>query len=221
MMSVKVIILLVFLTIVNISAAELNSTDTFKANKSVPFKFLFFREDCLKEFMNFNFSSDCISLTISKFLGYGIIFGALAVKLPQVFNLLKSGSAEGLVASMFYTECYMYIINGCYNIHLGSPFSVYGENFCILAQNLIIIFLVWRYRSDNSKLGIFLITTTIPGLFVYLYMDIMPEHFWNYLMNAQILLITSSRIPQIYQNFSQKSTGQLALITYILNAAGN
>jgi mannose-P-dolichol utilization defect protein 1 len=46
-----------------------------------------------------------------------------------------------------------------------------------------------------------------------------PEH-WNWVQSSAIILLIASRIPQIMTNFQNKSTGQLAFFTFILNFLG-
>lgn len=165
---------------------------------------------------------DCISLTVSKILGYAIILGSCAVKFPQIINILKAGNAEGLLPSMYYVESLMYIISGTYNVHLGSPFSVYGDNFFLVSQNVIIMLLIWKYQHDTPFLTKFLVTSILGGSLGFLLHDkYMTPDMWKLAMNSQFLLLTYSRIPQILQNFNSKSTGQLALATFMLNFAGN
>jgi mannose-P-dolichol utilization defect 1 len=187
------------------------------------FKFLFFREDCMNEFLNLNFFyKDCISITMSKGLGYGIILGASAVKLPQIFNIVRARSGEGILPSMFYIECLMFIINGCYNIHLESPFSVYGENFCLLLQNVFIIYLLWKYNSSSSTKSNIILSVSILIVFGILLTDIIvPSVMWNIFMDLQILLVAYSRMPQIIENFKNSSTGELSSLMFLLNACGN
>ena len=201
-----------------------NVTDSVgEPAKEAKFKFLLFREDCFDHFLNFNFGhEDCLAITISKVLGYLIILGAAGVKLPQIIGLLKSQSGEGVLASMYYAENILLMTNGCYAIHLGSPFSVYGENFLILAQNVIIIGLLWKFQKDISITTKLLVLLVEGSLFTFLFTDIIvPEQFWGYLMNAQLIILAYSRIPQILLNFKEGSTGQLAFITFFLNTAGN
>lgn len=105
---------------------------------------------------------------------------------------------------------------------MGSPFSVYGENFLLLAQNLVIVFLLWTYEHDTPSSTKVLVSAVTIGLLGYLYTDTyVPEHIWALLMNLQFIMLSYARIPQILQNFRTKSTGQLALITFALNFAGN
>lgn len=192
-------------------------------NEDLNFKLLFFREDWLDEFLKFNFFyKDCIAITMSKGLGYGIILGALAVKIPQIYNILKARSGRGILPSMFYMECFMFIINGCYNIHLSSPFSVYGENFCLLLQNFIIIALLWMYEKKTTNLTKVAVTLSTFGTIVYLSFDFMvPPFLWNLFMDIQILMVAYSRMPQIIENYRHKFTGELSSVMFLANAWGN
>lgn len=53
---------------------------------------------CFNElFLKFNFGAqECLKAFLSKGLGYGIVAGSAAVKLPQIFKIAGSGSAEGI-----------------------------------------------------------------------------------------------------------------------------
>lgn len=183
------------------------------------FILLFFREDCFYEFLKFNiFYKDCISITLSKGLGYGIILGATSVKFPQLFRIAASRSGQGILPSMFYIESFMYIIAGNYNIHIQSPFSVYGENFFLLLQNFVIIGLLWTFQKDNKRSTQILVAVGMVSLFTYLWTGTyVPEGVWQLLMNLQFLMISYSRLPQIINNFTTKSTGQLSIVTFFLN----
>lgn len=211
------------------SKFTLDTTPKPEATPEAPppkFKLLFFREDCFDEFLKFNlFYKDCISITMSKGLGYGIIIGASVVKFPQLYNILKARSGRGILPSMFYTESIMHIIGGSYNVHLNSPFSVYGENFSLLFQNFWIIYLLWLYETEANKtstqMKVF-VTFFITFTLVFLLLDWgIPESFWKFLMNIQLFILTYSRLPQIMENFRNKSTGELSLLTFFLNCAGN
>jgi mannose-P-dolichol utilization defect 1 len=206
----------------NSTEESINSSATDKKTPA-HFTLLFFRDDCYEEFWKFNFFyKDWIGITISKGLGYGIILGSWLVKLPQVFNILKAQSARGILPSMFYMEWFMHIINGWYNIHIQAPFSVYGENFALLVQNIILIGLVWYYGNTTNNTMKLFISTAIAGSLGYLFLDVMvPIALWAFLMNIQILMVAYSRIPQIIENWKTKATGELSFIMFLLNFWGN
>ena len=112
----------------------------------------------------------------------------------------------------------MHIINGCYNIHLEAPFSVYGENFALLVQNIILIGLVWFYGNTTNNTMKLFISTAIVGSLGYLFLDVMvPIALWAFLMNTQILMVAYSRVPQIVENWKTKETGELSFIMFLLN----
>lgn len=46
----------------------------------------------------------CVTMILSKLLGYLIIVGALAVKVPQILKIYSSGSAQGVSNLMFQLE---------------------------------------------------------------------------------------------------------------------
>jgi mannose-P-dolichol utilization defect protein 1 len=159
---------------------------------------------------------------LSKGLGYGIVLGAVAVKLPQIFNILRAESGEGILPSMFYIECLMFIINGCYNMHLKSPFSVYGENICLLVQNVFVIYLLWKYNENRSVKKSLFISISILLIFVVLLTDIIvPTVMWKVFMDIQIFLVAYSRMPQIIENYKNGSTGELSSLMFLLNTCGN
>ena len=49
----------------------------------------------------------------------------------------------------------------------------------------------------------------------------LPRSRWQILNLAQAPLVLAARVPQIVANFQQGHTGQLSLITYLLNVAGS
>ena len=122
---------------------------------------------------------------------------------------------------MYYIDNYMMIIVGCYNIHLKNPFSVYGENFLILVQNIAIVILIWTYNKEVKPLTKILNSVAVCILFFILFTDtFVTEGMWIFMMNVQFVLVTISRTPQIWYNYKQGSTGQLAFITYFMNTFG-
>jgi mannose-P-dolichol utilization defect 1 len=50
---------------------------------------------------------------------------------------------------------------------------------------------------------------------------LVPREYLLYLQAATIPLFSAGRVPQILQNFRNRSTGQLALLSYLLAFAGS
>lgn len=131
-------------------------------------------------------------------------------------------SVDGIVRQMFYLELVVYLTNVAYNIHANNPISVWGENAFLAVQGSIIAFLVWSYNKDVGifeKVGLFIFYVVY---FTFLVTDVyVPVHLWTLLTNSSILIFICARGPQIIENFKNKSTGQLAFITFLLNFLGS
>ena len=155
----------------------------------------------------------------AKALGYLILAGSLALKVPQIYNIVSSKTVEGLSPMSFYVEVYLYITSAVYNILQKNPFSSYGDNISILVQNGILVFVLWNYMKPKpSALTVISVLSSFALVFSVSYN--LPKEFQPALVLINLPLIIASRVPQIIQNFKQGATGQLSLPTYLLQTAG-
>jgi hypothetical protein len=123
---------------------------------------------------------------------------------------------------MIYIETLTLINGASYSIRQKIPFSVYGESLIILAQNAVIVLMFWTYSKSISvleKIALFF------GYLAYSYLLFSGDHYltqthWDLVQKSSMFLMVASRVPQIITNFMNKSTGQLAFITFFLNFAG-
>lgn len=152
-----------------------------RSHQKSNFKYGIIRLDCIEHFQNFDFAdNDCLSITLSKILGYLMILGSTLVKFPQIIKIMKGRSAKGLVAKSYYTECLMNSITFCYNTHIGTPFNVYGDSLFLLLQSAITIALIWEYRADISLKEKIFTGVFIFSFITYLYTDaFVPETIWT------------------------------------------
>jgi mannose-P-dolichol utilization defect 1 len=154
----------------------------------------------------------CLKLGISKALGLGIVVAGSMVKLPQLIKLITAKSGAGLSISAYILETIGYIITLAYNVRLKFPYSTYGELPFIAVLNLIILTLVLHYaKKDIYALGgIALALAFSYALFtprLVSYGDL------QLLQGLSIPLSLTSKVPQIYTNYRNSSTGQLAAVT--------
>eukprot|EP00879_Flechtneria_rotunda_P022383 GHRR01023618.1.p1 GENE.GHRR01023618.1~~GHRR01023618.1.p1 ORF type:complete len:213 (+),score=62.61 GHRR01023618.1:204-842(+) len=89
--------------------------------------------------------TDTIKLLVSKMLGYGILVFSVLVKLPQVANVVRAQSADGLSAVSFELESWGLLVHTAYGYLKGLPFSTYGEASMLFAQNLLLLGLIYKY----------------------------------------------------------------------------
>ncbi|BAT82628.1 Mannose-P-dolichol utilization defect 1 protein-like protein [Vigna angularis] len=163
---------------------------------------------------------DCLLPLISKLLGYAIVAASTTVKLPQIMKILKHKSVRGLSMISFELEVIGYTIALAYCLHKGLSFSAYGELLFLLIQAIILVAVIYYYSRPLS---------TITCIRALLYSAIAPTIFagqidpflFEALYASQHAIFLFARIPQIWQNFSNKSTGELSFLTSFMNFAGS
>ena len=184
------------------------------------------------------FEPPCLKLVISKSLGYAIVAGSAGVKLPQVFNIVKAKSVDGLSGTSLLIEWVSSVSSLSYYAALGYPFSTWGENFFLFFQNAIITALYLSYtvglRSGRFVLTVLASAALGTALYLRALPDVvLPEDACAALGLARCrftcadlagglpaVLMIVGRLPQIVQNLRQGHTGTLSLITYLLNVLG-
>ncbi|KAK2660229.1 hypothetical protein Ddye_006762 [Dipteronia dyeriana] len=163
---------------------------------------------------------DCLLPLFSKVLGYCIVAASTTVKLPQILKILKHGSVRGLSMVAFEMEVVGYTIALAYCLHKGLPFSAYGELAFLLIQGIILVAIIYYYSQPVGTL------TWIRAL---LYCAIAPTilagqmdpMLFEALYASQHAIFFCARVPQMWANFKNKSTGELSFLTCFMNSAGS
>jgi len=168
--------------------------------------------------LNF-FHVPCFKLLLSKVLGVGIILGAVVVKLPQIRKIYPSGRIEGLSQSSFMLSLVAYTISFSYSFSNGFPFSTYGENLVMTFQDLAIVGLLMHYSHTSAAVMVGCAAIYF-ALVAWLLSGLVAPALFVTLQSSTTLLTISSKLPQIWSNFSQSSTGQLSFLTTLLQFVG-
>ncbi|KAH6782242.1 Mannose-P-dolichol utilization defect 1 protein [Perilla frutescens var. frutescens] len=163
---------------------------------------------------------DCLLPLISKLLGYCIVAASTIVKLPQILKILKHSSVRGLSVLAFELEVVGYTIALAYCLHKGLPFSAYGELAFLLIQAIILVGVIYYFSQPLGTM------TWIRGL---LYCALAPTvlggqidpMLFEALYASQHAIFFCARIPQIWANFKNKSTGELSFLTSLMNSCGS
>ncbi|CAL5206051.1 unnamed protein product [Lathyrus oleraceus] len=170
---------------------------------------------------NGNFpDKDCLLPLISKLLGYAIVAASTTVKLPQILKILKHKSVRGLSMLAFELEVVGYTIALAYSLHKGLPFSAYGELLFLLIQAFVLVAIIYYYSQPIS---------TITWIRPLIYCAVAPTVLagkidpilFEALYASQHLIFLCARVPQVWQNFSNKSTGELSFLTSFMNFGGS
>lgn len=165
---------------------------------------------------------ECVKLAISKGLGIGIVAMSSIVKLPQIFSLLASQSAEGLSFASIYLEIVAQLISLAYNFRNGFPFSTFGETALIVIQNIVIAALILTYKNKKAQAALLFVNIAffVNALFNPT-AGMVNNDVLNVLQTATIPIGLASKLPQIYTNFANKSTGKLSTFSVVNYLAGS
>jgi mannose-P-dolichol utilization defect protein 1 len=167
--------------------------------------------DMLIRKVDFVSEPECVALGVSRGLSWGIVALSSVVKIPQILTLLHTQSSGGLSLVSYVLETVSYIINAGYNYRSGFPFSTFGESALISIQNIVVTYLIMYYSSLRQ------FAFAIVPVFVSMAYAILSTQYINpwqmqSLQMAAIPVSMASKIPQIYTNWRNKSTGQLSTI---------
>ncbi|CCW67872.1 unnamed protein product [Phytomonas sp. Hart1] len=151
-------------------------------------------------------------------LSYTVVFGASILKLPQILNIYRRRSASGISITSNYIELFAYVVSTSWGIVHKFPFRDFGENGLILVQLVVLNIMVANFqkktRITSAVLAVYLI------LFSLLSKGYVSRGAHECLLSSLILLNVCSRVPQIFLNFKNKSTGQLSFLTFFLAFGG-
>ena len=106
-------------------------------------------------------------------------------------------------------------------MRLRLEFSIYGEAVFISIQNFVIIYLIWHY---NKSIGLTekVVFFSFTAVYTYAVIDgtLVTSQMWDFIVSSSLLLQFFTKVPQIWTTFVNKSTGQLAFVTFFLTFAG-
>lgn len=163
---------------------------------------------------------ECILPLISKLLGYFIVAASTIVKLPQILKILQHRSVRGLSVAAFELEVVGFTIALSYCLHNGLPFSAYGELAFLLIQAIILVAIIYYFSPPlgtkkwvTALLYCALAPTVLAG-------QIDPVLF-EALYASQHAIFFFARVPQIWENYKNKSTGELSFLTSFMNFGGS
>jgi mannose-P-dolichol utilization defect protein 1 len=166
------------------------------------------------------FDAFCLRMLLSKVLGLGIVVGSAIVKVPQILNIHRSGSAEGVSLGMYLLELLGYTINFAYCFAHAFPFSTWGEYTFMTLQDIVILGQVLWFTGRLGGRACAGFAAYLVFAYVLVTGAVGIEAInWLYSVNLPIFLL--SRAPQIIANQRAGTTGQLSVVTAFLNFAGS
>lgn len=174
---------------------------------------------CTKFIHNLDFEdSNCLTLLGTKLLGYGIVVGASAVKLPQVFKIYGAKSGAGITLFGVLLELLAITFNACYSLRNQFPFSAWGEAISLGIETATIAILILYF--DGKKLGaltFFLAYCSIISALIF----IVPKDLLWWFQSSVLPLAVTGKLIQAIKNYKAQHTGQISALTAWFILAGS
>lgn len=169
-------------------------------------------------------SAPLLQAFITKTLGYGIVGSSGIVKLPQILSILANSSVQGLSFFSILLETASYLINLSYNFRQHNDFTTFGESAFLSLQNIVILLLILYYSGLTKYINGFvgLLSLAFYSLFANPEGNtgVLSNDYIKSLTKLTIPLIIFSKLPQISNNFKNKSTGQLSIVSVLAGLLG-
>lgn len=182
---------------------------------------LFSKDCCTKLIHNLDYQdSECLKMFSTKLLGYGIVVGASAVKLPQVFKIFGAKSGAGITIFGVLLELLAITFNACYSFRHNFPFSAWGEAIFLAVETALIAFLILWYDGGKGKAVTFLLTY-LTIVITLTHEVIVPLDTMWYLQSTVLPLAVTGKLFQAYKNMKTGHTGQLSALTAWAILAGS
>ncbi|CAM9661894.1 unnamed protein product [Ectocarpus sp. 4 AP-2014] len=188
-------------------------------------------------------------LGLVRVAGYGIIAGSLCLKTPQIARVWNAKSLVGLAPASIYADVFLFATSVIYHVLKRNPIRAYGESVVVLFQTLVMVGLLWRFGAEEEVVvsdgggggdeealvtkstkkvkpaggGPLGRTAIVAGsvaasVLCVLYL---PERLWGLLVIVSTPTILAVQLPQIWKNWRQKHTGELAVLTVLLAFGGS
>lgn len=155
---------------------------------------------------------------LATILPYGIVFGSVLLKLPQIVKILRNHSADGISIISLVVELMSCVISSSWGIARSLMFKDYGESTLIMIEMFLLLLIVGCMQRE--LLITVLVFIVAVFLLVFMSAGYAPRNIHEGMLRLQIFFALGSRIPQIVINYQNKSTGQLSALTFFLAMSG-
>mmetsp|Transcript_11782 Transcript_11782/g.24059 ORF Transcript_11782/g.24059 Transcript_11782/m.24059 type:complete len:344 (+) Transcript_11782:47-1078(+) len=162
---------------------------------------------------------------LAETLGYLLGGASLLLYTPIAVRVLRQKSADGLTLSTWWLKLTSYTCTDVYNFKKGFPITAFSETLVITLEAVVILSLVSFYQK-NLNGGTIALATIYLSLTTWALFSPEnlswgpPEELFALAQIAATILNTLALVPQLWQNYQRKSSGDYSAVTSTLAALG-
>lgn len=161
-----------------------------------------------------------IAQIISDILSIITIGLCFILKIPQIVNIYKAKSAIGINIYGLLLELTSYSVMTCYNYCNGYSLLSYMEYPIILVQEVILIYLVLKFKSMLNS-NSFILFGVYLGVVASFCLGLIPKSILSILAPLCTPVSASSKIVQLMEILKTKNASSVSILTWFLSAFTN
>ncbi|SCO67448.1 conserved Plasmodium protein, unknown function [Plasmodium vivax] len=151
---------------------------------------------------------------------YSIIVGSCFTKIPQLTKIVSKKNAAGISFASVYVEILVATSLIVFSIKEKLAIKLFVDVILINTQNILIVLFMWKYSNSYCK-RVQISKACLYVLFNLFLLLLLPDALAPLLGLASAPLSCLSKVPQIYVNYKNQSTGNLSFASYLLIFCGN
>jgi mannose-P-dolichol utilization defect protein 1 len=90
---------------------------------------------------------------LAQLVGVAVTVGSFTLKVPQITKCISASSVAGLSLYGAYFELNNYLGSAIYHYLQGYPLSTWAENLSLVAQQTVLIAMLWKLSSPAPSLA--------------------------------------------------------------------
>ncbi|CEF62674.1 MIP14691p [Strongyloides ratti] len=172
----------------------------------------------IQEMEVFHVHSECAPMVVSRALGLAITAGSMMLLLPQILKIFAAKSGRGISLISQFLALLASSGTAAYSFKSGFVFSQWGDSLFVSLQTAVIIMQILYYSPRRPYAFAFL--AFVWSGYLAIVGDYVPFHVLTTIQTLTIPITVISKGIQIIENFQNKSTGELSLISVGLAFGG-
>ncbi|KAH9523423.1 hypothetical protein Btru_039993 [Bulinus truncatus] len=154
-------------------------------------------------------------LTITQMLSSTLVVTTMVSKLPQIKNIVCSGSTMSISLSSVVIEWLAYTVMLTYQYAMGYPHYTFFESNATVLQDFILILLILKHRN-LIEVRILPFYALYVIFFIVMCSNLLPQHIMLVVISATTPMLVWSKVNQLMTIWRNETAGSVSAITWLI-----